>query len=122
MGLRMNKLPYAAINGIRVVSFVAIAAPLHRVREPVRAPTFNPLPTSNFLAVELKLDQQSLKPRIVQSGGDLPQRQVDHPLGGHPADGTNDEYPIQKRDMSLDSLAAMSDNPAIRLPAAPALA
>jgi hypothetical protein len=71
--------------------------------------------------VKLKLHQQSLKPRIVQSSGDLPQRQVDHPLGGRPADGTNDEYPIQKRDMSLDSLAAMSENPGIRLPAAPAL-
>ena len=34
----------------------------------------------------------------------------------------NDEYAIQKRYMSLESLAAMSDNPAIRLPAAPALA
>lgn len=34
----------------------------------------------------------------------------------------NDEYAIQKRYMSLESLAAMSDNPAIRLPAALALA
>jgi putative transposase len=34
----------------------------------------------------------------------------------------NDEYAIQKRYMSLESLAAMSDNPPIRLPAAPALA
>src|SRR5512134_3390701 len=34
----------------------------------------------------------------------------------------NDEYAIQKRYMSLESLAAMSDNPAIRLPAAPTLA
>ena len=34
----------------------------------------------------------------------------------------NDEYAIQKRYMSLESLAAMSENPAIRLPAAPALA
>src|SRR5512145_1680019 len=34
----------------------------------------------------------------------------------------NDEYAIQKRYMSLESLAAMSDNPTIRLPAAPALA
>lgn len=34
----------------------------------------------------------------------------------------NDEYAIQKRYMSLESLAAMSDNPAVRLPAAPALA
>lgn len=34
----------------------------------------------------------------------------------------NDEYAIQKRYMSLESLAAMSDNAAIRLPAAPALA
>ena len=34
----------------------------------------------------------------------------------------NDEYAIQKRYMSLESLAAMSENPPIRLPAAPALA
>lgn len=34
----------------------------------------------------------------------------------------NDEYAIQKRYMSLESLATMSENPAIRLPAAPALA
>lgn len=34
----------------------------------------------------------------------------------------NDEYAIQKRYMSLESLAAMSDNAAIMLPAAPALA
>jgi hypothetical protein len=34
----------------------------------------------------------------------------------------NDEYAIQKRYMSLESLASMSDNPAIGLPAAPALA
>ena len=34
----------------------------------------------------------------------------------------NDEYAIQKRYMSLESLAAMSENPTIRLPAAPALA
>ena len=34
----------------------------------------------------------------------------------------NDEYAIQKRYMSLESLAGMSDNPPIRLPAAPALA
>ncbi len=34
----------------------------------------------------------------------------------------NDEYAIQKRYMSLESLATMSDNPPIRLPAAPALA
>jgi putative transposase len=32
----------------------------------------------------------------------------------------NDEYAIQKRYMSLESLAAMSENPPIRLPAAPA--
>jgi putative transposase len=29
----------------------------------------------------------------------------------------NDEYAIQKRYMSLESLATMSDNPALRLPA-----
>ena len=34
----------------------------------------------------------------------------------------SDEYAIQKRYMSLESLAGMSENPAIRLPAAPALA
>jgi putative transposase len=34
----------------------------------------------------------------------------------------NDEYAIQKRYMSLESLATMSENPPIRLPAAPALA
>ena len=34
----------------------------------------------------------------------------------------NDEYAIQKRYMSMESLAAMSENPPIRLPAAPALA
>ncbi|HLY43328.1 MAG TPA: IS256 family transposase [Terracidiphilus sp.] len=34
----------------------------------------------------------------------------------------NDEYAIQKRYMSLESLAAMSENRPIRLPAAPALA
>ena len=34
----------------------------------------------------------------------------------------NDEFAIQKRYMSLESLAAMSENPAIRLLAAPALA
>lgn len=34
----------------------------------------------------------------------------------------NDEYAIQKRYMSLESLAMMSENPPIRLPAAPALA
>ena len=34
----------------------------------------------------------------------------------------NDEYAIQKRYMSLESLAAMSENPTIRLPPAPALA
>ena len=34
----------------------------------------------------------------------------------------NDGYAIQKRYMSLESLATMSENPAIRLPAAPALA
>jgi putative transposase len=34
----------------------------------------------------------------------------------------NDEYAIQKRYMSLGSLAAMSENPPIRLPVAPALA
>jgi putative transposase len=34
----------------------------------------------------------------------------------------NDEYAIQNRYMSLESLATMSENPAIRLPAAPALA
>jgi len=34
----------------------------------------------------------------------------------------NDENAIQKRYMSLESLAAMSENPPIRLPAAPALA
>jgi transposase-like protein len=34
----------------------------------------------------------------------------------------NDEYAIQKRYMSLESLASMSDNPPIRLPASPALA
>jgi putative transposase len=34
----------------------------------------------------------------------------------------NDEYAIQKRYMSLESLAMMSENPAIRLPAASALA
>ena len=34
----------------------------------------------------------------------------------------NDEYAIQKRYMSLESLATMSENPPIRLPAALALA
>lgn len=34
----------------------------------------------------------------------------------------NDEYAIQKRYMTLESLATMSENPPIRLPAAPALA
>lgn len=34
----------------------------------------------------------------------------------------NDEYAIQKCSMSLESLATMSENPAIRLLAAPALA
>ena len=34
----------------------------------------------------------------------------------------NDEYAIQKRYMSLESLAAMSEDPPIRLPAAPVLA
>jgi putative transposase len=34
----------------------------------------------------------------------------------------NDEYAIQKRYMSLESLATMSENPPIRVPAAPALA
>jgi putative transposase len=34
----------------------------------------------------------------------------------------NDEYAIQKRYMSLESLATMSENPPIRRPAAPALA
>jgi putative transposase len=34
----------------------------------------------------------------------------------------NDEYAIQNRYMSLESLATMSENPPIRLPAAPALA
>ena len=34
----------------------------------------------------------------------------------------NDEYAIQKRYMSLESLATLSDNPPVRLPAAPALA
>lgn len=34
----------------------------------------------------------------------------------------NDEYAIQKRYMSLESLAGLSDNATIRLPAAPALA
>ena len=34
----------------------------------------------------------------------------------------NDEYAIQKRYMSLESMASLSENPAIRLPAAPALA
>jgi transposase-like protein len=34
----------------------------------------------------------------------------------------NDEYAIQNRYMSLESLAQLSENPAIRLPAAPALA
>jgi len=34
----------------------------------------------------------------------------------------NDEYVIQKRYRSLESLAAMSENPPIKLPAASALA
>jgi hypothetical protein len=34
----------------------------------------------------------------------------------------NDEYAIQKRYIGLESLAQLSANPAIRLPAAPALA
>lgn len=34
----------------------------------------------------------------------------------------NDEYAIQKRYMSLESLAPMSDNPPLRLPAIPAMA
>lgn len=34
----------------------------------------------------------------------------------------NDEYAIQKRYMTLESLATMSENPPVRLPAAPALA
>ncbi|MCC7041485.1 MAG: transposase [Burkholderiales bacterium] len=34
----------------------------------------------------------------------------------------NDEYAMQKRYMSLESLAAMSEDPPIRLPVAPALA
>lgn len=34
----------------------------------------------------------------------------------------NDEYAIQKRYMSLDSMQSLTDNPAISLPAAPALA
>ena len=34
----------------------------------------------------------------------------------------SDEYAIQNRYMSLESLAAMSESPPIRLPAAPALA
>jgi putative transposase len=34
----------------------------------------------------------------------------------------NDEYAIQRRHMSLESLATMSENPQIRLPAAPARA
>jgi putative transposase len=34
----------------------------------------------------------------------------------------NDEYAIQKRYMSLESFASMSENPPIRLPAAPASA
>ena len=34
----------------------------------------------------------------------------------------NDEYAIQNRCMSLESLATMSENPPIRLPTAPALA
>jgi transposase-like protein len=34
----------------------------------------------------------------------------------------NDEYVIQKRYMSVESMATVSENPAIRLPAAPALA
>ena len=39
-----------------------------------------------------------------------------------PAVAQNDEYAIQKRYMSLESLVTMSENPPIRLPAAPALA
>jgi hypothetical protein len=34
----------------------------------------------------------------------------------------NDEYAIQKRYMSLESLTTMSENPAVSLPAAPTLA
>jgi len=34
----------------------------------------------------------------------------------------NDEYAIQNRYMSLESLAPMSENPQFRLPATPALA
>jgi putative transposase len=34
----------------------------------------------------------------------------------------NDEYTIQKRYMGVESMAQLSENPAIRLPAAPALA
>lgn len=34
----------------------------------------------------------------------------------------NDEYAIQKRYMSLESLAPMSDNPPLSLPAIPAMA
>jgi putative transposase len=34
----------------------------------------------------------------------------------------NDEYAIQNRYMSLESLATISENPTVRLPAAPALA
>lgn len=43
-------------------------------------------------------------------------------LVGAPLMEQNDEYAIQKRYMSLESLATMSENPPIRLPAAPALA
>ena len=34
----------------------------------------------------------------------------------------NDEYAIQKRYMSLESLAPMSDNPSLKLPAIAAVA
>ena len=34
----------------------------------------------------------------------------------------NDEYAIQKRYMGVESMAQLSENPTIRLPAAPALA
>lgn len=52
----------------------------------------------------------------------IPDDKAIMPLAGALLMEQNEEYAVQKRYISLESLAAMSDNPTITLPAAPALA
>ena len=54
--------------------------------------------------------------------GIFPNERAIRRLVGAPLLEQNDKYAIQKRYMGVESMAQLSENPAVRIPAAPALA